>query len=85
MKLKKGNLIITFLLNYAKMKKIIFYISIIVTVFLLFNIFKILTNDFERLTEYGFGYLIGKIILFGIFLTLTLLTKKSVLKKKETE
>ena len=85
MKLKKGNLIITFLLNYAKMKKVIFYISIIVSIFLIFNIFQILTNDFERLTEYGFGYLIGKIILFGIFLTLTLITKKSALKKKETE
>ncbi len=85
MRLKKGNLIITFLLNYVKMKKVIFYISVIVSVILVFNIFQILTNDFERLTEYGFGYLIGKVILFVIFLVLILITKKSVLKKKETE
>jgi putative copper export protein len=67
------------------MKKIIFYISIIISTILLVNIFQILTNDFERLTEYGFGYLIGKAILFVIFLTLILLTRKSVLNKKETE
>jgi len=85
MKLRKGNLIITFLLNYMKMKKVIFYISIIVSLILLVNIFQILTNDFERLTEYGFGYLIGKIILFVFFITLTFITKNSVLKKKEIE
>jgi len=67
------------------MKKIIFYISTIISIILLVNIIQILTNDFERLTEYGFGYLIGKIILFVIFLTLLLLTKKSILKKKDTE
>jgi len=67
------------------MKKIIFYISTIISIILLVNIIQILTNDFERLTEYGFGYLIGKIILFVIFLTLLFLTKKSILKKKDTE
>ena len=67
------------------MKKIIFYTSTIISIILLVNIIQILTNDFERLTEYGFGYLIGKIILFVIFLTLLLLTKKSILKKKDTE
>jgi hypothetical protein len=67
-----------------KMKKIIFYISVIISVILLVNIFQILINDFERLTEYGFGYLIGKVILFIFFLTIVLMTKKSVLKKKET-
>ncbi|MFT7073709.1 MAG: hypothetical protein ACJAX3_002708 [Patiriisocius sp.] len=49
------------------------------------NIFRILINDLDRLNEYGFGYLVGKIILFGIFLALVLLTKKSILKKKVTE
>jgi putative copper export protein len=67
------------------MKKTIFYISAIISLILLVNIIQILTNDFERLTKYGFGYLIGKIILFVIFLTLTLLTKKYVMKKEETE
>ncbi|TXD45986.1 hypothetical protein [Polaribacter sp. IC073] len=67
------------------MNKAVFYISAIISILLLVNIFQILTNDFERLTEYGFGYLIGKVILFVIFLTFLLLTKKSILKDKETE
>ncbi|MGK0448974.1 MAG: hypothetical protein ACJA2M_002776 [Polaribacter sp.] len=67
------------------MKKIIFYISSIFCLILTFNISKILINDFERLNEYGFGYLVGKIILFIIFLILVLLTRKSILKKKVTE
>jgi hypothetical protein len=66
-----------------KMKKIIFYVSIIISVILLVNIFQILPNDSERLTEYGFGYLIGKIIIFFIFLTIIFITKKNILKKKE--
>ena len=65
------------------MKKSTFYISIIISFILLFNIIQILTTDFERLTEYGFGYLIGKIILFILFLSLTLLTKKYISKKTE--
>ena len=67
------------------MKKTTFYISAIISLILLINIIQILTTDFERLTEYGFGYLIGKIILFGIFLTLTILTKKHFRKKEDTE
>ena len=67
------------------MKKTTFYLSTIISLILLINIIQILTDDFERLTKYGFGYLIGKIILFIIFLTLTLLTKKYVMKKEETE
>jgi hypothetical protein len=66
------------------MKKILFYISTILCLILIINIFKILINDLERLNKYGFGYLVGKIILFVIFLVLVLLTKKSVLKKKVT-
>ncbi|TLP79211.1 hypothetical protein [Maribacter sp. ACAM166] len=67
------------------MKKIFFYISAILSLILIVNIIQIVTTDFERLTEYGFGYLIGKIILFGIFLSLTLLTKKHIREKEVTE
>ncbi|WP_298364231.1 hypothetical protein [uncultured Lutibacter sp.] len=67
------------------MKKSTFYISTIISLVLLVNIINIITNDFERLTEYGYGYLIGKIILFVIFLSLALLTKKYISKKKETK
>jgi hypothetical protein len=64
------------------MKKILFYISAIISAILVINIAKIFTTDFNRLTEYGIGYLVGKIILFLIFLTIIYLTRKSVINKK---
>jgi len=59
------------------MKKIIFYFSIILSVILLINVIQILVSDFQRLTEYGFGYLIGKIILLLISLFIIYLTKET--------
>jgi len=64
------------------MKKIIFYISIVISVLLLINILKILISDLNRLTEYGFGYLVGKIILFLVFLGISLITRKQNIKSK---
>tara|TARA_R110002096_G_scaffold413150_1_gene613837 strand:+ start:463 stop:657 length:195 start_codon:yes stop_codon:yes gene_type:complete len=64
------------------MKKIIFYISVGVSIILLINILKILLTDFNRLTDYGFGYLVGKIILFIIFIGIAFLTRK---RKTTTE
>lgn len=66
------------------MKKTVSYFSIIIAFILSINIVKILTTDFERLTEYGFGYLTGKIILLLIFLSLIYITR-DVLLKKETK
>ena len=66
------------------MKKIIFYIALIISLFLLINIVKILITDLDRLTEYGFGYLVGKIILFFVFAAVLLVTRKSITKPKET-
>ncbi len=44
------------------------------------KIIQILTEDFEQLTEYGIGYLIGKIVLFALFSIVVLLTKKPIIK-----
>jgi hypothetical protein len=63
------------------MKKLIFYVSIIISIVLLINVVKILVSDFNRLTDYGFGYLIGKIILLLIFIMLLFLIKKSIKKQ----
>jgi len=65
------------------MKKIIFYIALIVCLFLLVNILKILISDLDRLTEYGYGYLVGQIILFFVFAVFALLTRKALNKRKE--
>ncbi|MCF6280135.1 MAG: hypothetical protein L3J14_07290 [Flavobacteriaceae bacterium] len=64
------------------MKKILFYIVAIISVFLLINIGKILMTDFNRLTEYGFGYLTGKITLLIAFLIIMYLTRKSIIVRK---
>jgi hypothetical protein len=63
------------------MKKAIFYISAIGSLTLLINIIQILITDLKRLTDYGFGYLTGKIILFVVFLTVAIITRKYVIKK----
>ncbi len=59
------------------MKKTIFYVSIIISIYLLINVAKILTTDFDRLTEYGFGFLAGKILLLLIFLSIIYFTRKN--------
>ena len=64
------------------MKKIIFYISIIISIFLSVNIAKILIADFDRLTEYGFGYLVGKVILLLIFISIIYITGKNKIDLK---
>ncbi|CAM1334242.1 hypothetical protein [Tenacibaculum aestuariivivum] len=62
------------------MKKIIFYISITISILLLINIIEMLITDFNRLTEYGYGYLIGKVILFVLFLSVVFFTRKKQIK-----
>lgn len=65
------------------MKKILFYISLGISIILLINIINIVAFDFNRLTEYGYGYLVGKVILFLIFGTILLLTRKPKTKSKK--
>ncbi|MGO4919492.1 hypothetical protein [Maribacter spongiicola] len=62
------------------MKKIIFYIAAVFAFFMLINIASILISDFSRLTEYGFGYLAGKVIQFVLFVTVAILLRKQVFK-----
>jgi hypothetical protein len=52
-------------------KKILFYGSIGLGLYLIGTIFKILVYDLSRLTEYGYGYLVGQIIL--LFLTVVII------------
>ena len=64
------------------MKKILFYISLVVSMLLLVNIINILVTDLNRLTEYGYGYLAGKVILFLIFATVMFVTRKHKTESK---
>ncbi|MEP2240461.1 MAG: hypothetical protein ABJI22_18990 [Maribacter sp.] len=65
------------------MKKIIFYIAAIIAFFMLINIASILISDFSRLTDYGFGYLAGKVILFLVFTAVAIFLRKEVIRPKE--
>ena len=65
------------------MKKILFYSSMGISIILLINIIKILTTDLNRLTEYGYGYLAGKVILFVIFGIIILITRKHKTESKK--
>lgn len=58
------------------MKKVIFYISLVFAVIQLIVILDILINDLDRLLEYGYGYLVGKIILLIIFCAVVLKTRQ---------
>ncbi len=63
------------------MKKTVFYISLVLLIIVLVNIIQILLTDFQRLTEYGFGYLSGKFILFILFAIIVYLTREHNTKK----
>ncbi|MCP9200852.1 hypothetical protein MKO06_13105 [Gramella sp. GC03-9] len=63
------------------MKTIVFYLAFIIAAVLLWQISKIIIFDFNRLTEWGFGYLLGKVILFLVFIGLAFFMRK---RKAET-
>jgi len=59
------------------MKKIAFAVATIFAVFILNSIGRILFFDFNRLTEYGMGYLFGQIFLLLLSLCVcTLILRK---------
>lgn len=58
------------------MRKTILYISIFISLIQFINILKIILVDWERLTQYGFGYLSGKIVILTILLFIIYLTSK---------
>ena len=64
------------------MKKIIFYLSVVIGIIILTNIINILITDLKRLTEYGYGYLVGKIVLFLVFVGIIILTRKHKIKSE---
>ncbi len=57
------------------MRKIILYTSIGIALLLVINIINIL-SDLSRLTNYGYGYLAGKVILLLIFVGIIFFLKK---------
>ena len=64
------------------MKKILCGILGIISLILAFRIGKILIYDIKRLTEYGFGYLTGLIIIFLIVFAFTVVLGFKLFRKK---
>ena len=64
------------------MKKAIFYLSLFISIILLVNVIKILITDFNKLTEYGFGYLTGKVVIILILLLVLFVTRKGRINSK---
>ncbi len=62
-------------LLFKVMRKITFITSLIVSALLLLNIFNFMLTDLSKLTEYDYGYLIGKIIILIIFIVIAFLTR----------
>ncbi|MDR6300036.1 hypothetical protein [Mesonia maritima] len=60
------------------MKKALFYFCGFIAIILFINILKIVFTDLSRLTEYGYGYLVGKIILFIVFSGIVILLKRKI-------
>ncbi|GAA4952429.1 hypothetical protein GCM10023314_27350 [Algibacter agarivorans] len=65
------------------MNKTIHYIFIVASIILLYNIVQILSLGLSRLSEFGYGALIGKVILFSIsvFIVYKTRTNKPKLSK----
>lgn len=64
------------------MKKIIFYIAVVLATLQLIYIISVIIQHFSRLTEFGYGYLTGKFILLAILVAIAFLTKKKKLKQQ---
>lgn len=54
------------------MIRVLFWILLVMTVVLAVRIATILIRDLDRLTNFGYGYLTGKLILFAFFLIATI-------------
>ena len=64
------------------MKKAIFYLSLFISIILVVNVIKILITDFNKLTEYGFGYLTGKVVIILILSLVLFVTKNNRINSK---
>jgi len=62
------------------MKKIAHYISFVISILLLVNIFKIMNLGIKQLSEFEYGYLVGKNFLFLVFVLVFYRTRKQNIK-----
>ena len=63
------------------MKKTFFWLLLVTGLIVSFKIGRIFIYDFNRLTEYGFGYLTGLIIIFLLIMTVSILLGNKLYSK----
>lgn len=70
-------------LTITALKKLLFYISIIIAVVLLVDIAGIVLFDMDRLTRYGWGYLTGRILLLALFVFFSVVMFRKTYGRRE--
>jgi len=58
------------------MKKILHYLFIAAAIIFLYNVIQILSLGLSRLSEFGYGALLGKVVLFLVAIFLVFITRK---------
>lgn len=68
------------------MKKLLLIVSLFFILYLALHILNIVIYDLDRLTNYGLGYLTGKVVALVLFSSLAILMGKRIYfsKKKNT-
>lgn len=65
------------------MKKLFLVISLLFSVYMLLHVLNIVVYDLDRLTDYGYGYLTGKVVILLLAGTFSFfLTRKIYFSKK---
>jgi len=66
--------------------KFLYYLLLVLCVFLLYNIVKIISLGIKRLSDFGWGNLVGNVLLLIILVSLVFFMKKRLkLKKRQTK
>lgn len=65
------------------MKKLLLVICVGMTLYSALRIVQILVRDLDRLTNFGYGYLAGQVILFFVFLFASLWLGRKIFRQNQ--
>jgi membrane protein implicated in regulation of membrane protease activity len=63
--------------------KILFYMCVCLAIYFLAGIVKIIAFDMDRLTQYGWGYFTGQLVLLVLFSAVSFILVKKVYRPVE--
>lgn len=67
------------------LKKFLFYLFFLLSLGFLIDLAAKIFLDYDRLTQFGWGYVTGRLILLAVFITLTVMLFKKTYGKKQNE